>query len=82
MRIKRNNSPKVGETRQITKFLWFPLAIDGETRWLETATYTEEYIKIYDSNEGYTDTFWRPSYWGAKCPHGHEDWNDCPVCGH
>lgn len=16
------------------------------------------------------------------CPHGHEDWNDCPVCGH
>lgn len=17
-----------------------------------------------------------------KCPHGHEDWDDCPVCGH
>ena len=18
----------------------------------------------------------------GTCPHGHEDWNDCPVCGH
>jgi hypothetical protein len=17
-----------------------------------------------------------------KCPHGHDDWSDCPVCGH
>lgn len=24
--------------KQKTKFLWFPLTIDGETRWLETAT--------------------------------------------
>jgi hypothetical protein len=24
--------------KQKTKFLWLPLTIDGETRWLETAT--------------------------------------------
>ena len=27
-----------GIRKTVTKFLWFPLTIDGETRWLETAT--------------------------------------------
>ena len=26
------------ETREVTKYLLFPKSIDGETRWLETAT--------------------------------------------
>ena len=26
-----------GERKLVQKFLWFPLTIDGETRWLETA---------------------------------------------
>lgn len=25
-------------TKTLTKFLWFPVTIDGETRWLEKAT--------------------------------------------
>jgi hypothetical protein len=31
--------------RQKTKFLWLPVTIDGETRWLETATI--EYTVTY-----------------------------------
>lgn len=26
-----------GDTKDIHKFLWFPVTIDGETRWLEDA---------------------------------------------
>jgi hypothetical protein len=25
-------------TKRKTKYLWYPITIDGETRWLETAT--------------------------------------------
>lgn len=31
-----------------TKFLWLPLTIDGETRWLEKATI--EYVVTYNTN--------------------------------
>lgn len=30
--------------RQVTKFLWLPMDLNGEIRWLETATYEEEYM--------------------------------------
>lgn len=33
------------ETRIITRFLWFPKTIGCETRWLETATWEEEWIQ-------------------------------------
>ena len=29
--------PKEGSKRTITKFIWFPLLIDGQMRWLESA---------------------------------------------
>lgn len=32
------------ETRIVTRFLWFPKTIGCETRWLETATWEEEWI--------------------------------------
>jgi len=42
MRWKR--SPKVdGQKRIISKFLFLPLTIDDETRWLERATIYQEY---------------------------------------
>lgn len=28
----------IGEYREIEKFLWFPTTINGDTRWMETAT--------------------------------------------
>ena len=30
------------------KFLWFPLTIDGETRWLEEAHIVYKVVKKYD----------------------------------
>ena len=37
MRIE-NRRPEEGDVRLVTKFLWFPLCIDGQLRWFETAT--------------------------------------------
>lgn len=39
-------TPKHGEQRTIKKFLWFPVTINKETRWLETAIIRQEY-KIF-----------------------------------
>lgn len=33
----------------VTKFLWFPLSIDGEIRWLETATIEYKVVKKTNS---------------------------------
>ncbi len=35
--------PEHGATRLVTRFLWRPLAIGNETRWLECATWEEEW---------------------------------------
>lgn len=42
-----------------TKFLWWPMTIDGETRWLETATIMYRVKKDEDifSNTIY---YWKP----------------------
>ena len=39
--IKGNN--KHGDTRIIKKFLWLPVWIDNEIRWLERAVIEQEY---------------------------------------
>lgn len=36
---------EVGETRNVTKFLWWPMAIGAETRWLELATWVEKVVE-------------------------------------
>jgi hypothetical protein len=36
--------PLLGETRQVTKFLWFPKEMAGTWRWLETATWEQVYV--------------------------------------
>jgi hypothetical protein len=45
--------PKDGEKRKKTKFLWFPMTIDDETRWLERTTWIEKYYNL-------------PYYWGWR----------------
>ena len=42
-----------------TKFLWWPITIDGETRWLETATikYAVGYDWDFVNNKYY---YWAP----------------------
>lgn len=45
-----------------TRFLWFPKRISNETRWLETATYTQKYTEVhtgaYTSKEEWVDLNW------------------------
>lgn len=47
------------ETRIITRFLWLPVAIGNDWRWLEKASYVEEYWKSKDSLAG----FWQKIRW-------------------
>ena len=45
MRWKTKESfyPKYGARRMVTKFLLFPKEMEGEWRWLETASWMKEY---------------------------------------
>lgn len=45
MRWYEPPKPSHKESRTITKFLFFPMTIGSETRWLETATWFEVYWK-------------------------------------
>jgi len=45
--------PKIGDAKTISKFLWFPLTIKGERRWLERVTYEIRYD--YDRPSIYID---------------------------
>ena len=59
MRFKKREQ-KVGQIIQRTKFLWFPVSINGETRWLERATIEYESYQFFDTTSGYDGIAWRP----------------------
>jgi hypothetical protein len=42
-KAKDNFYPKYGARRMVTKFLLFPKEMEGEWRWLETASWMKEY---------------------------------------
>lgn len=42
----------------VTKFLWFPITIDGETRWLENATVRYMVKKEYSVFVGDYHYYW------------------------
>ena len=48
---------KLGDEREITRFLWLPLTIRHETRWLCCATWKERYYK------GANCASWLPERW-------------------
>lgn len=52
----RWNNPKIGDVKVVTKFLWLPLEINFETRWLEDATIKYVYVT------GHVDSYkyWQP----------------------
>jgi hypothetical protein len=39
-------TPRDGDTRTLRRFLWLPLEIDHEVRWLEVASWTQRYCTI------------------------------------
>jgi hypothetical protein len=50
-RICQQSKPALGTEREMTGFLFWPLVIDNETRWLETASWIETYEAIVDAQD-------------------------------
>jgi len=70
MRIKLNKreSPKIGDTKTVKRFLFFPLWIGNEIRWLEKAQVVKKYQSwsVSDYNHGCIDVKgWRNFGWVA-----------------
>ena len=82
MRWRTKKTPKPGDVRHNWGFLLLPMSLDGETRWLENADWTEALREVVNG-DGELDYHWEALYWGS--PDAHEDtqdWGDCGVCGH
>ena len=47
MRKKVSKQPKVGDSRIVNRFLFFPKTIGDEKRWLERTDIMQEYKEIY-----------------------------------
>ena len=47
MRMQGKKQPKVGDSRIIRRFLFFPKTIGAEKRWLERTDIMQEYKEIY-----------------------------------
>jgi hypothetical protein len=54
--------PEYGDTRDREGFLFLPKRIGLETRWLEKASWEEEYYKNY-TECGYRYGTWEPTRW-------------------
>jgi hypothetical protein len=54
---------KAGERRQEDVFLFLPLTIKGETRWLEDALVEYEWTPGIAGPGGYRRAHWRPIAW-------------------
>lgn len=47
LQINRGRQPQEGETRICKAYLWLPKRIGDEWRWLETATWRQEYRALH-----------------------------------
>lgn len=54
---------KEGDLRNRTRFLFFPLTIAGQTRWLETATWVEQYVIMRRRSGSIYAIYWMPIAW-------------------
>lgn len=59
MKWYTKREPEWNDVRIVSKFLWLPLEIDHEVRWLCKATWKERYENRRD---GYT-RYWKPICW-------------------
>lgn len=57
------------ELKTVTKFLWLPKTIEGETKWLVTASWQEEFTEEICHTEMYPPSklevtwIWKPIKW-------------------
>ena len=56
-KIIEQPDPVHGDTRMFRKFLWLPLTINDETRWLESVWIVQKYVKL-DLACGVDITYW------------------------
>ena len=54
---------KSGETRIVKRFLFIPKGIRGQFRWLETATFKQEYVYRNDPTCGASWHEWTDKEW-------------------
>jgi len=65
MKWKAKPKPKVDDTRKKTRFLFFPKCLDNEWRWLEKATWIQEYTLLYPET-AWWDISWLNKSWGNE----------------
>lgn len=59
----RKVEPEHGATRIVSRFLWLPLTMDHETRWLEWALIRQEYVR---ANGPEQISRWHDEAWAVK----------------
>lgn len=70
MKLKRD--PQDGDTRIVRCFLWLPMEIDGDKRWLEKVEYLEQYERLGTFDLfGDTPLVWKPKYF-IDAEQGHD----------
>lgn len=57
---KQTKVPEIKDTRVVSRFLWLPLSLNGETRWLEWAEIIQEYLNDTCLNPEY---YWVDKEW-------------------
>ena len=53
-RTKDYNQPDLGAKRVISKFLWFPIKLEGEYRWLERV----KIIQYFRTSLRFDNVYW------------------------
>lgn len=61
--MMRKNHPKVGDKRIQTNFLLFPKRVGYETRWLEVASWEEEFVRYFLPHTLHGDCYWTSTRW-------------------
>ena len=51
-------SPNDGDIRIINKFLFLPLCINSELRWLEYVSITQKFVSYRSEFYPFVDSFW------------------------
>jgi hypothetical protein len=65
-------NPTVGTERRRHRFLWWPMRIGSQTRWLEVVTYQERFVRskthapvgrVPAPPDGWNIVYWKPIKW-------------------
>lgn len=69
MRWQHGTLYVIGEYRTVKRFLWLPIWLEEETRWLESAYIVQqrvEYVHVNDSGIPLPEPDWKNVRWSNK----------------